>query len=303
VPFTGPRSAASAGSPSRRTSMSRRHLLAAGIAIAGGLATSPALAEGVVRIGLTPVLLDSDMLLLRALDEYFRDRLDRPVELVRRRTYQEISMMLLSGQLDAAWICGFPYVQYRDQLALVAVPVYLGKPLYQSYVIVNDHNPTQRFDDLRGQVHAFSDPDSNSGFLVTRALLAEMGERPDTFFHYHFFTYGHRNVIRAVAAGLAESGSVDGYVYDVVRATEPDVVENTRVIRRSEWLGFPPIACHQSVRGTALVEGIAAAFLSMDRDEMGQEILEMLHLDGFAPGEPSLFDGIAAKYELVRRTA
>jgi phosphonate transport system substrate-binding protein len=110
-------------------------------------------------------------------------------------------------------------------------------------------------------------------------------------------------VIRAVAAGLAGCGSVDGYVYDVVRATEPDVVQNTRVIRRSEWLGFPPIACHQSVRGTALVEGIADAFLSMDRTEMGQEILEILHLDGFAPGEPSLFDGIAAKYELVRRTA
>jgi phosphonate transport system substrate-binding protein len=283
--------------------MSRRHLLGGGAAIAGGLATCRVRAEAVARIGLTPVLLDSDMLLLRALDEYFRDRLRRPVELVRRRTYQEISMMLLSGQLDAAWICGFPYVQYRDQLALVAVPVYLGKPLYQSYVIVNGHSPAQHFDDLRGQVHAFSDPDSNSGFLVTRALLAEMGERPDTFFRYHFFTYGHRNVIRAVAAGLAGCGSVDGYVYDVVRATEPNVVQNTRVIRRSEWLGFPPIVCHQSVRATALLEGVAYAFLSMDRTEMGQAILEMLHLDGFAPGEPSLFDGIAAKYELVRRTA
>jgi phosphonate transport system substrate-binding protein len=283
--------------------MSRRHLLAASAAIAGGLATCPVSAEGGARIGLTPVLLDSDMLLVRALDEYFRGRLRRPVELVRRRTYQEISMMLLSGQLDSAWICGFPYVQYRDQLALVAVPVYLGKPLYQSYVIVNGHNPAQHFDDLRGQVHAFSDPDSNSGFLVTRALLAEMGEKPDTFFRHHFFTYGHRNVIRAVAAGLAGCGSVDGYVYDVVHATEPDVVQNTRVIRRSEWLGFPPIACHQSVRGTALVEAIADAFLSMDRNAMGQEILEMLHLDGFAPGEPSLFDGIAAKYELVRQTA
>jgi ABC-type phosphate/phosphonate transport system substrate-binding protein len=26
---------------------------------------------------------------------------------------------------------------------------------------------------LKGDIHAFSDPDSNSGFLVTRALLAE----------------------------------------------------------------------------------------------------------------------------------
>ena len=114
-------------------------------------------AEGGVRIGLTPVLLDSDMLLLRALDGYFRDRLQRPVELVRRRTYQEISMMLLSGQLDAAWICGFPYVQYRDRLALLAVPVYLGKPLYQSYVIVNGQSTAQRFDDLRGQVHLMAE--------------------------------------------------------------------------------------------------------------------------------------------------
>jgi phosphonate transport system substrate-binding protein len=283
--------------------MPRRRLLAASAAVAGSLATYPTLAEEAARIGLTPVLLDSDMLLLRALDEYFRDRLRRPVDLVRRRTYQEISMMLLSGQLDAAWICGFPYVQHRDQLALVAVPVYLGKPLYQSYLIVNGQSAAQHFADLRGQVHAFSDPDSNSGFLVTRALLAEMGETPDRFFRYHFFTYGHRNVIRAVAAGLAGCGSVDGYVYDVVRATEPAVVENTRVIRRSEWLGFPPIACHRSVRGAALVEGIADAFLSMDRNAMGQDILEMLHLDGFAAGDPGLFDGIAAKYELVRRTA
>ena len=28
------------------------------------------------------------------------------------------------------------------------------------------------FDDIRGTVHAFSDPDSTSGYLVTRYLLA-----------------------------------------------------------------------------------------------------------------------------------
>ena len=30
--------------------------------------------------------------------------------------------MLLSGQLDAAWVCDDPYVQHEDQLALLAVP-------------------------------------------------------------------------------------------------------------------------------------------------------------------------------------
>ena len=260
-------------------------------------------AEPVVRFGLTPVFLDNDLQLLDALGRYLGARTGQPVELVRRRTYQEITIMLLSGQLHAAWICGFPFVQYRDQLALVAVPLHRGQPLYQSYVIANGHNPANAFDRLRGQTHAFSDPDSNSGFLVTRALLADMGETPDHFFRYHFFTYGHRNVIRAVAAGLADSGSVDGYVYDVVSDIEPELVANTRVIRRSEWLGFPPIACPQSLRDTDLVQALADAFLTMDDDPLGREILGMLHLDGFAAGAPALFDGIAAKLQAVRSAA
>ena len=84
--------------------------------------------------------------------------------------------MLLSGQLEAAWICGFPFVQYREQLALAAVPLYRGQPLYQFHLIANAANAAKTVEDLRGDVHAFSDPDSNSGFLVTRALVAEMGQ-------------------------------------------------------------------------------------------------------------------------------
>ena len=43
--------------------------------------------------------------------------------------------MLLAGQIDAAWICGYPYVRHRDDFALLAVPIWRGQPLYQSYLI------------------------------------------------------------------------------------------------------------------------------------------------------------------------
>ena len=142
-----------------------------------------------LRFGLTPVFLDSDTDLLAALERYLTSRLARPVALVKRRTYQEITTLLMTGQLDAAWICGFPYVQFRSQLALVAVPLYRRQPLYQSYVIVHESDPAADLDGLRGQVHAFSDPDSNSGFLVTRYLLATMKETPASFFRRSFFTY------------------------------------------------------------------------------------------------------------------
>lgn len=43
---------------------------------------------------------------------------------------------------------------------------------------------------------------------MTRRLLSSRQEIPASFFSRFFFTYGDRNTVRAVAAGLAESGTV-----------------------------------------------------------------------------------------------
>ena len=234
-----------------------------------------------MSFGLTPVFLDSDIQLLSMLESYLVARLGRPVQLVKRRTYQEITAMLLSGQLDAAWVCDDPYVQHEDQFALLAVPLYRHQPLYQTYVIVSEASKAQSFDDIRGTVHAFSDPDSTSGYLVTRYLLALRHTTPEQFFRTFFFTYGHRNVVRAVASGLAESGSMDGYVWDVMRAREPELINRTRVVYRSEELGFPPIVGLKSASDTDLAKALSAAFKAMPSDPLGRDILATLGLDGF----------------------
>jgi phosphonate transport system substrate-binding protein len=224
----------------------------------------------------------------------------RPVHLVSRRTYQEITALLITRQVDAAWICGYPFVAYRSELALVAVPVWRGKPLYQSYLICGSNQKAQSLADLVGTVHAFSDPDSNSGYLVTTAALAEMGTTPSRFFRQFFYTYGHRNVVRAVSAGLAASGSVDGYVYDVLRETEPELAASAKVIRRSELLGFPPVACPAALAGSETIARLRDALTGMSNDENGRRVLALLRLDGFSAEKPELFDGIAAKMQLVR---
>ena len=108
------------------------------------------------------------------------------------------------------------------------MPVWNGRPLYQSYLIADAGRNATSIDALAGDIHAFSDPDSNSGYLVTAAELAGKGYKPERFFRQVFFTYGHRNVVRAVASGLAQSGSVDGYVYEVLREVEPALVGATR---------------------------------------------------------------------------
>jgi phosphonate transport system substrate-binding protein len=280
----------------------RRRALRFAAAAAASLAIpSIGRAQPSFRFGLTPVFLTSDLVLLEALQDYLTKAMGGDVRLVLKRTYQEITTQLVAGQIDAAWICGFPFVAYQPQLSLVAVPIWRGGARYQAYLITAAARDAAGLDQLKGDSHAFSDPDSNSGFLVTRALLAERQMRPDAFFSRTFFTYGHRNVIRAVASGLAQSGSVDGYVWEVMTETEPELTRRTRVAWTSEWMGFPPIATSTLNAGSARIARLQNALYDMTGDPVGRRVLELLRLDRFARPDPSLFDGIAARVELVRR--
>ncbi len=288
-----------------RAALTRRSLL--GLA-GGGLASlltmgasHAAQPDNPLSLGLTPVLLTNDLDLLSALRTYLSEAMQRPVKLVLRRTYEEITTLLVSGQLDAAWICGYPYVAFRDRLRLVAAPVWRGRPLYQSYILARADDPATGIEDLRGRVHAFSDPNSNSGYLVTTALLARSGIRPENFFSRVFFTYAHRNVVRAVASGLADSGSVDGYVWEVMAEAEPELTRGTRVVRKSEWLGFPPIAVPAEAAVTLQTQALQRALTQMNQTEKGRIVLDYLRIDGFARVSSSLYEPIAAKAELVRR--
>ena len=270
---------------------------------AGAVLASPRRARAVepVTLGLTPVVVESDLVLLAAMEKELSARIGAPVVLVKRRTYQEIMAMLLARQVTAAWICGFPFVRHRDQLSILAAPLYNGAPLYRSYFIAPSEAPGASWQDFRGRMHAFSDPDSNSGWLVTTHLLATAGTTPDAFFSRTFFTYGHRNVVRAVAAGLADCGSVDGYVWDVLAEREPELTARTRIVRRSDLMGFPPIACLTASQGLAPTQALGAALASLPGDAAGRAVLAMLHLDGFVRADGGVYDSIAAMWRDLQR--
>jgi phosphonate transport system substrate-binding protein len=269
--------------------------------LSAGFAFAPALvhAQAPLTLGLTPVFLTNDYEVLDRLHRYLTARLDMPVEFVQRRTYQEVTGLLLDGVIDGAWICGDPYAAHIDRMALMGVPVWQGKPMYRSYLIAAPDSAATSLADLRGTFHAFSDPDSNSGYLVTASDLAMMNERPETFFSRTMFTYGHRNVVRAVASGLAQSGSVDGYVWEVLAKVEPNLTVGTRVVQKSELLGFPPFACRRDRAGDARIVAFSAALQDMADDPDGRAALALLQLDGIAAEPDSLFDGIARRLRIL----
>jgi phosphonate transport system substrate-binding protein len=278
--------------------MSRRAALCGFATLLSTSAVSAA-AEASFSFGLTSVFLDNDIGLLALLQQYLAPRLQRPVKLVKRRTYQELLTMLLSGELDAAWIGDFPYVQHHDSLALVVVPLYRHQPLYESYVIVNEVTEATAFDDLRRTVHAFC-YDGTSSHLITRWLLASRRATVEEFFRNFFFTYSYRNIVRAVGAGLAESGSIEGFVWDLMKERQRELVDKTRIIYRSERLGFPPIVALETSSGLPATQAFATALLDMTSEPLGREILSMLALDGFTTVSPDLYEATAEKWRAIK---
>lgn len=245
-----------------------------------------------ITIGLTPVIVNTNIGFQQRWQSYLSRKLREPVKFYQRRSYQEITDMLKYGALDFAWICGYPYVVNKSELQLVVVPLYKGVPLYQSYLIVPKNSAVTSLDMLKGKIHSFSDVDSNSGHIVPRHWLYQMGTTPEQFFSQYIFTYSHENVIRAVASGVTDSGNVDGYVWDVINKTTPQLKGKTKVIRRSEFYGFPPIVAMKNFP-RAMLQRVRKVLLGMSKDPEGKGILAELHLDGFSNEDDSIFDGIA----------
>ena len=273
--------------------LTRRRMIGSAMGLA--VLPRPLRAASPLRLGLTPVFLDNDAVVIARLRDALSVGTGHQIDLVQRRTYAEVTGLLLEGGVDAAWVCGYPYLQHQADLSLLGVPIWRGAPLYQSYLITAPDDPASGLADLQGGVHAFSDPDSNSGWLVTASDLARIGERPETFFRRTMFAYGHRNVVRAVASGLSRSGSVDGYVWDVLAQLEPELTGATKVITKSEWLGFPPFVALRDREGTDQVIALREALRGMATTETGRAALLALQLDGVIAGDPELFDGIRAR--------
>lgn len=276
----------------------RRTLLAGAMGLAA-LGLRPVEAAQPLLFGTTPVFLDEQAQFLAAWQAWLEACLGRPVRFVQRASYREITELLLARKLDLAWLCGYPYVRHKQKLQLVAVPRYQGAPLYRSYLITPSQDTrTRSFVDLRDRVFAFSDPDSNSGWLVPQATIKRLGYDPGHFFRKSFFTWSHRRVIEACAAGLAQGGAVDGYIWDTLARQHPELTGATRVVWRSEPFGFPPIAAAAGTSSTQLRE-LRRALLGMESDSEGRRLLAQLNLDGFVEGSPQLFDGIEQNWRFL----
>ncbi len=272
----------------------RRAVLGAALALGtSGWVARNAAAARTARIGTTAVILEDQVSFLDEWRHYLEAHLNSSVVFVQRGSYREITALINNGELDFAWVCGYPYVANRASMRLLAMPLYHGKPLYQSYLIVpSSDGVTRGYADFEGKLFAYSDPNSNSGFLVPQYLMLHAGLDPQTLFKKTFFTYAHRKVVSAVAAGLADGGAVDGYVWETLALLSPELTAKTRIALKSPEFGFPPLVARSSISQRDYV-AMQSVLVGMSADPQGRVLLKRLNLDGFARDDPKTFDGIA----------
>jgi phosphonate transport system substrate-binding protein len=229
----------------------------------------------------------------RQLLDYIGSHLGQDIEFIQRKTYGELNELFGKGKIDLAFVCSGPYATGKDKYGfdLLATPQVQGSHSYHSYLIVNADSPFHRFEDLRGRVFAFTDPDSNTGKLVPTYWLAKMGERPETFFGKTIYTYSHDNSILAVSRGLVDGATVDGLIWEYYHHKNPTFTSRTRIIKKSEPYGMPPLVASKH-SAPELKERIRKLLFSMHRDPEGQQILNELMIDRFIAPKEKWYDTI-----------
>lgn len=246
-----------------------------------------------IRLGLTAVILHEQYRLLTDWREYLQRQLHRPVEFITRDSYGEAMDLLQQDKLDFAWISDYLYVRLRRQVRLVAVPQYLGRPYYRSYLIVSSSDThAASLVNMRGGVFVFSDPYSNAGYLAPRFQLLKAGEDSNRFFRKTFFTWSNSDVVEAVADGVADAGAVSSFVWDSLAIAQPDLTARTRIAGRSPEYGFPPVVANRSV-GKADFQAMQRVLFGMAQDPDGAKLLKGLNIDRFAPADARLYQRVA----------
>ena len=225
--------------------------------------------------------------------KYLETKLNRPVELIQRRTYLEINDLIEHGEVDLAFVCTSAYIQGHDTfgMELLVAPQVNGKTTYNSLLIVPAASTAQSMEDLRGKVFAFTDPISLSGRVYPTFMVQQLGSTPEEFFARTFFTYSHDEAIRAVANGLADGAAVDSLVFASAVTRDPSLKDKVRVIHTSPDFGIPPVVVSPFIRPQVKAE-LQALLLGMEDDPAAQEALSIVGIEHFVLIEDSAYDGV-----------
>jgi|GEM_PF-1241410 len=248
--------------------------------------------EAPLRIGLIP---ERDIFKqnkrYRALADYLSLRLDRPVQLVTLRTYEDALHELADEEIDAAFLGSFVAVLAMDRLgAKVTVkPESIdGTSTYHGVLFVRDDSPIRRLEHLRGRsigmVRTTTAGQVFAGCVIMHLKLWNTPDEPEVV-----WAGTHDDVVEMVVKGGVDAGAVKNLRLEAVMRAHPDwkirtlaagtdVPNNALLLRR----GVSP----------NLRARITKILLEMVDDPQGRETLTVMEAKRFLPCRPQEYVAI-----------
>ncbi len=254
-----------------------------------------------VKIGVSSMITPVDAVkYYQDVIDYIGERIQQPVQMVHRRSYEEMDALLERGEVRVAFICSAPYVRNREKFGveLLVAPSVNGRAEYHSYIIVHKDSPAKSFAELKGKVFAFVDPRSNTGKLYPTYLLKTMKHTPESFFKRFLYSYSHNKSVEMVAKKIVDGAAVESIVYEHMLRTGSPYARQTKIIRRSPPYGIPPVVVTKDI-DPLLRKKLRNAFLNMQGAPRGRAILDRMMIDGFVEVSDRDYDSIRAMERAV----
>jgi phosphonate transport system substrate-binding protein len=168
------------------------------------------------------------------------------------------------------------------------------QPFYKAQFIASADSGVNSFADLKGKTFCFVDPNSTSGYIVPRIILAANGINPDIDFAATVNAGSHPNVAVAVYQGDCDAGvTFINVLTDEaadLQATYPDIAEKVKVFAVSDRIPNDGMQFIQSL-DPALKQVITEGLLAMAEDPGGKAVLKSLYnYDAFQEVDPAFYN-------------
>jgi phosphonate transport system substrate-binding protein len=224
---------------------------------------------------------------------YLGLRLGLRVRVIEDVPWQARERLLLQGEAHLGVVCGLQYVYAQaSSIELIAAPVmhggrYRNLPIYFSDVVVRHDSQARSLADLRGVSWAVNEPTSQSGFNITRYVLAARGET-SPFFGRVIESGAHVQSLALVLDGTVDGAAIDSTVLESLHWRH-----QVRVIETLGPSPIPPLVASPNVP-RAVRDALQAALLGLADDPAATSLLQL--------GRVRRFVRVAdADYEPIRR--
>ena len=218
-----------------------------------------------------------------------------------RPSYAALREIVEKRDVDVALACTGPYVcsQAAKRMKLLVKPEFTPALKYRSVVLVPANSTRTDLTDLCGCTMGFSDRESFTGYFVPCAALADRGLDPGRCLKKMVFTGNHERSIQAVAGGIVDAAAVHSVVWHSAVKEDPTLPERVRELWVSDTYGEPPVVVPAGL-DHALEEALLRAFLSLDGDAEGQEILAALGIVRFVRAKEEDYRSAAELYARLK---